>query len=172
MLTVDASQSHVRIETEAGGLLAAVAHDLRIDAPVASGSSEDDAHCTLTFDVAKMRVVESSRHGADSWHAPSRSDADDIEGRIREELFAGCTSISAHGTLEGDRATIVVHAQKGQTVVVPVRVEREVTRTRATGRCELSLRALGTGKVKVPLGAIKLADRVVVTFDVSFAPAP
>jgi len=168
VLTVDSRKSRVIVETGAGGLLASLAHDLRVLAPIAGGTSTDGESCTVRFDVAAMKVAESSRHETGAWHAPSPSDAIDIEHRIRREVFDGCSAVSVHGRLDGARATLTVRARGEQAVDVPIRVERDANGARATGRCELSLRALGTGKVRIPLGAIKLDDRVSVTFDVVF----
>jgi hypothetical protein len=168
MLTVDPNQSRIVIETRAMGLLASIAHDLRIAAPIREGMSADGQSWTVLFDVAEMRVTESARHGTGVWHAPKASDAADIEGRIRRELFAGCPVVSVKGQLADARVTLAVRAQREQTVGIPVSIERSGRTARATGRCELSLASLGTGKVRVPLGAIKLADPVTITFDVLF----
>lgn len=168
MLRIVPSKSRVIVETTARGMLAAAAHDLRILAPVASGESEDGVRCTARFAVAAMKVDASRRHGTSAWHDPSEHDARDIEQRIREEAFAGRDHVIVDASLDGDRATICVRATRPQTVVVPVRVERG-DETAARGRCELSLEALGTGKIHVPLGAIKLEDRVSVEFEVVFA---
>ncbi len=166
-LAIDVAASRVVIETRARGMLAAVAHDLRIEAPIAEGSSEDGETFRARFDVARMKVVESSRHGANAWHAPSASDAADIEHRIRSELFEGCDHIDVDGKLEGDRATLTVRARGSETIALDVRIDRSQG-VHASGKCSLSLGALHTGKVHVPLGAIKLDDTVAVTFDVSF----
>jgi hypothetical protein len=171
MLTVDASKSRVRVETETSGLLASIAHDLRIEAPICEGRSSDGESCVVRFRVDGMKVVESRRHKTGAWHGPSPSDAKDIEGRIQKELFDGCSIVSVDGRLRGDHATLSVRAQREQTVQTPIRVERTAAGARATGTCELSLRALGTGKVRVPLGAIKLVDKVSITFDVVFVEA-
>ena len=172
MFTLDASKSRVLVETQASGLLAAIAHDLRIEAPIAEATSADGERCTARFDVANMKVIASSRHKTGAWSSPSPSDAKDIEGRIQRELFEGCSVISVEGTLDGARSTLIVRARHAQTVDVPIVVERETNQLRATGTCELSLSALGTGKVHVPFGAIKLVDRVVVTFDVVLISQP
>lgn len=160
--------SRVTVETAPRGLLAAAAHDLRIDAPVASGESAD-SRCTARFTVASMRVASSRRHGTSAWHDPNEKDAADIQRRIRDEAFEGVTEIAVEAALDGARATITTRAARAQTVTVPVRVERDGERTKVHGECELSLEALGTGKIHVPLGAIKLDDRVRVTFDVVLA---
>lgn len=160
------SESRVIIETEARGLLAAAAHDLRIEAPIASGESPDGIHCVARFTVASMKVHESRRHGTSDWRDPNERDARDIEGRIRSEAFSGIKEIVVEAELGGAQASITVRAARTQRVEVPVRVERSNDKTTVHGKCDLSLQALGTGKIHVPLGAIKLDDRVTVMFDV------
>jgi hypothetical protein len=169
VLRVDTAKSRVEVETEASGLLAALAHDLRILAPIAEGTSPDGQSCLVRFRTDAMRVIQSCRHKTGAWHAPSSSDAKDIEGRIHRELFQGSAIVSVEGRLDGSFALLTARAQKAQTVRVPIRIERDSTTVRAMGQCELSLLALGTGRVHVPLGAIKLVDSVRITFDVLFA---
>jgi hypothetical protein len=171
---IEAGESHVTIETTARGLLAAAAHDLRIAAPIAAGAASpasDDAadplRCTARFPPDQMRVKASRRHGTSEWHDPTTNDARDIEGRIRSEVFAGVSAVVVDASVasaDATRARIVVRASRTQTVDVPVRIERDGDTTRVSGRCDLSLEALGTGKVRVPLGAIKVDDRVSVEF--------
>ena len=163
------TESHVTIETAARGLLAAAAHDLRIEAPIASGESEDGLLCTARFAPASMRVAESRRHGTSEWHDPSPKDARDIEERIRTEVFERLSEVVVEARVasaDAVRATVTVRAARTQTLEVPVRIERAGETTTVRGRCELSLSALGTGKVRIPLGAIKLEDAVVVAFEV------
>ena len=164
-------RSHVTVETAPRGLLAAAAHDLRIDAPIASGGSPDGTRCTARFAVAAMRVASSRRHGTDAWRAPSERDARDIEQRIRDEAFAGRSEIEVEASLatDGARASITVRAARSQPVSTTVDVERGADATTVRGRCELSLDALGVGKIHVPLGAIKLDDRVIVEFEIALA---
>jgi len=168
-MRVVTDESHVTVETSPRGILAAAAHDLRIDAPIASGETTDDAHAAARFTVASMRVTASRRRGTSAWHDPSEKDARDIEQRIRGEAFEGVAEIAIDATLDGERARITTRAGRAQTVEAPVRVERDGARTKVHGECDLSLQALGTGKIHVPLGAIKLDDRVHVTFEVVFA---
>jgi hypothetical protein len=149
--------SSVVIETTARGLLAAVAHDLRIEAPVASGEA-DDTTCVARFRVDAMKVVASRRHGTSEWHVPDTNDARDIEHRIRTEAFAGVDEVRVEATA----SKITVHAARTQAVATVAHVEDG----KVFGECELSLAALGVGKIHIPLGAVKLDDRIVVTFDV------
>ena len=162
--------SRVTIETRARGLLAAAAHDLRIDAPIAEGESPDGKRAAARFEVAKMKVAASRRHGTSAWHDPNERDARDIEERIRAEAFEGVREVVVEATLAGEgRATITTRARRAQRVELPVRVERDGATTRVSGSCHLSLDALGTGKIHVPLGAIKLEDRVTVSFEITFS---
>jgi ethanolamine ammonia-lyase large subunit len=148
------ARSRVVIETTARGVLAVAGHDLRIEAPVADGEA-DDERCAARFRVAEMRVVEMRRHGTKAWGAPT-SDAKDIERRIREEAFAGVKEI----TVEATRETIAVRAAR----TARVKTDATITANRIEGACALSLAALGVGKIRVPLGAIKLDDAVGVTY--------
>jgi hypothetical protein len=153
-LKIATKLSRVIVETTARGVLAAVGHDLRIDAPISEGDVVDDA-CIAGFRVAEMRVAEMRRHGTKAWGAPT-SDAKDIERRIREEAFAGVKEI----TVEATRETITVRAARTESV----KTDARITANRIEGTCELSLAALGVGKIRVPLGAIKLDDAVAVTY--------
>ncbi len=167
-MNVVSAESRVIVETAPRGLLAAAAHDLRIEAPVASGESPDGERCTARFSVAAMKVVSSRRHGTSDWHDPNDKDAKDIESRIRDEALAGVREIVVEGSLPqgSTRASITVRAQSTQKIEAPVSVTRDGEKTRVKGSCDLSLHALGTGRIHVPLGAIKLDDRVAVTFEI------
>ena len=142
------------IETTARGIAAALGHDLRVEAPVLEGDA-DDQTCVARFEVAEMRVVEMRRHGTKAWHAPSEERVD-IERRIREEAFRDVKQI----VVEATRETITVRAAQAQSV----KTDAAITANRIEGKCALSLAALGVGKIRVPLGAIKLDDEVVVTY--------
>jgi hypothetical protein len=164
------SETRVTVEVHAAGLLAAAAHDLRISAEGASGESADGATLIARFPIAKLRVVASRRHGSRDWHDPSPADAADIERRIPAEVFSAASEIEVEGLAQGGRAKLTVRAPGGtQRLETPVAIEIIGDETRVRGTCELSLRALGTGRVKVPLGAIKLEDAVRVEFDVTLS---
>lgn len=152
------NECRVVIETTARGVLAAAGHDLRIEAPITNGEA-DDTKCVARFEIAKMRVVEMRRHGTKTWGART-SDAEDIERRIRDEAFPSVKEI----TVEATRETITVRAARSQAV----RTDASITENRIEGTCELSLSALGVGKIRVPLGAIKLDDSVNVTYVIVF----
>lgn len=166
-LALSPAGTRVTVEVHAAGLLSAAAHDLRLAAEGPSGESADGVVLTARFPVAKLRVIASRRHGTRDWHDPSPADAAEIEERIRKEIFLGAGQVEVEGRLEGRQAKLAVRAPGGsQRLTTPVTLEAADGRTRVRGACELSLRALGTGKVRVPLGAIKLEDAVRVEFDV------
>lgn len=147
-------RSRVVIETTARGVLAVAGHDLRIEAPICEGEASDET-CVAKFRVADMRVAEMRRHGTKTWGART-GDAEDIERRIRDEAFPNVEEI----TVEGTRETITVRAARTQSVTT----DASIAPNRVEGKCELSLSALGIGKIRVPLGAIKLDDAVSVTY--------
>lgn len=147
-------------------MLASLAHDLRILAPIASGESAQEDRCTATFNVGEMRVDQSCRHGTGAWGAPSSSDRAQIEEKIASEVFRGVRSITVDAQRAGARAKIEVTAGAGrQRVEAPVTVERVENTVKARGEVALSLEALKATQPKVPLGAIKLEDSVVVRFE-------
>lgn len=156
------------IETRAKGMLASLAHDLRILAPIASGEAATDDRCTASFDVSAMKIDKSCRHGTGAWGDPSSGDRAQIEQKISDEVFKGVRTITVEVQLSGARAKITVVAGEGRQVVdVPVSVTREEGSVHAKGEATLSLEALKAAQPKVPLGAIKLEDSVVVRFEIA-----
>lgn len=165
-LRIDSGRSRVVIETRAKGMLASLAHDLRIVAPI-SGELVGDERCVASVAVASMRVDESTKHGANRW-GPS-SDRAQIEEKIASEVFRGVSNIQVEASVAGSRATITVTAGAGrQQLSTAVQLERGEGSARVRGECSLSLDALRATQPKVPLGAIKLEDIVAVRFDVHF----
>lgn len=158
------------IETRAKGMLASLAHDLRIVAPIASGESTSDDRCAASFDVGAMKIDKSCRHGTGAWGDPSPSDRSQIEEKISAEVFKGVRTITVDALLSGARAKLTVTAGAGkQTIDVPVTITRNDGVVHAKGEATLSLDALKAAQPKVPLGAIKLEDTVTVRFEVELA---
>ncbi len=156
------------VETRAAGMFASLAHDLRLIAPV-RGELDEFGACHARLDVRAMRVEQSCRHGTGAWGPPSAGDRAQIEEKIPTEVFRGVPEITVDATLDGTRATITVIAgPRRQVVLRDVAVAHDGGSTTVRGEADLSLAALGAGQPKVPLGAIKLEDRVRVRFDVRF----
>jgi hypothetical protein len=166
-LVVDAGRSRVVVETTAKGLLAKLAHDLRIEARGIEGAALSDTDVRATFPVSQMVVVESRRHGSGAFGPPSESDRPTIEQKIRDEVFPGTRAIQVTAHLDGARATLEVDSGRGkQTLAATAKVERTGAEVRASGTARLSLEALHAGQPHVPMGAIKLEDTVEVRFEI------
>ncbi|MEI8254112.1 MAG: hypothetical protein WCJ30_00400, partial [Deltaproteobacteria bacterium] len=91
--TIDPVRTHVVIETTARGMLARLAHDLRIEAREARGELVGDAEVHATFPVASMSVVGARRHGTGPWGGPPESDRSSIEQKIHAEVFPSVTEV-------------------------------------------------------------------------------
>jgi len=166
-LTFDPAASKIVIETFAEGLLSALAHDLRIEARDGEGKSDGDDAITVTFPVRGLCLAESSKKGKGDYHPPSDGDRKDIEARIREQVFPGVAAVTVHASKSGPALRVVgPHGEQSPRVRATVRAEGDVVV--AEGDCDLSLAALGTGKVHVPMGAIRLKDEVRVRFRAVF----
>jgi hypothetical protein len=166
-LTFDASASKIVIETFAEGMLSALAHDLRIEARDGEGKSDGDEHVVVTFPVRGLSLVESSKKGKGEYHAPSDGDRKDIEARIKEQVFAGATAVTVHAEKNPPSVRVVgPRGEQSPRVRATVRVDGDVVV--AEGDCDLSLASLGTGKVHVPMGAIRVKDQIRVRFRAVF----
>ncbi|MEO8798914.1 MAG: hypothetical protein ABI551_13585 [Polyangiaceae bacterium] len=166
-LTFDPGASQIMIETFAEGLLSALAHDLRIEARDGEGKSDGDDAITLSFPVRGLVLVESSKKGKGDYHAPSEGDRKDIEARIKEQVFPGSAAVIVHA-VKGGPSLRVVGPHGEQSPRVRASVREEAGALVAEGECELSLATLGTGKVHVPMGAIRLKDHIRVRFKAVF----
>lgn len=164
-LSFDPDASKIVIETFAEGLLSALAHDLRIEARDGEGTSDGDDAIVVTFPVRGLVLVESSKTGRGAYHAPSNGDREDIEGRIQKEVFRGATAVTVEAVQHGPSLR-VVGPRGEQSPRVRVAVREDADTLVAEGECALSLAALGTGRVHVPMGAIRLKDEVRVRFKV------
>jgi hypothetical protein len=176
-LVLDPDKSHVRVHTFAEGLLARVAHDLELECRGLSGSAErlSDERATATVEapVGRIEVGGTIKGGRIDPHGLSPSDRDDVLQKMRREVFhvsEGRVRIEA--TLEGPKARVRVVPPKGPAVEssVPVRVEATDGIQRVSGTLELSLHAIGSDKVKGPMNAFRVKDKIEVLFDVVFKP--
>lgn len=158
----------VIITVRAEGTLARLAHDIRLEASGGSITSDGET-VRARFPIIGLRVVATSRHGKDAFARPSAGDAREIEERVRTLALVGGDAIEIVAT----RERIEVIAPRGKQIVSPSRldVRRENDRTIVRGSCALSLAALGTGKIRLPLGAVHLSDAIDVEFDVTLTSA-
>lgn len=169
MMTLDPARSSFVVETLPTGMLARLGHDLHMEARGASGRIVDDTHAEARFPLDTIRVLESKRHGTASWGPPPARDAEDIEERMREQVFKGVGAFTVKATLEGSHADLEVTARGVWRGRVPVSVKHGDKTVEASGTATMSLRALGGEQPRIPLGAMQLEDAVVVRFRATFA---
>jgi len=159
-LAIDYERSCVIIETRARGILARLAHDLRIEAKRWRGEVHGDDEVTAVFPVDGLTVAQGRRHGTESWGPRPEGDALTIEQKIRDEVFAHVREVRVTAKLTGAVVEVTVETPRAsQKVSMPVSVTRAAD-VRVEGKTKLSLSALKTGEPSVPLGAIKLEDAV------------
>lgn len=169
MHTLDPTRSSFVIETLPTGLLARLGHDLRMEARSASGRIVDDTHAEARFPMESIRVLESKRHGTSSWGPPPGKDTDEIEERLREQVFKRLAAFSLKATLVGAQADLEVTGNGTWRGRVPVSVTHGDKTVEVSGTATLSLRALGGEQPRIPLGALQLEDALVVRFRAVFA---
>ena len=169
MLTLDPARSSFVVETLPTGMLAQLGHDLRMEARGASGRIVDDTHAEARFPLDSVRVHESKRHGTSTWGPPPARDAEDIEGRLRDQVFKGVAAFGLKARLDGSHAELELSAREVWRGRVPVSVKHGDKTVEVSGTATLSLRALGGEQPRIPLGAMKLEDSLVVRFRATFA---
>ncbi len=166
-LRFDASASTIVIETFAEGLLSAFAHDMRLEARAGKGESSDDARIELTFPVASITAVESSKKGKRDYHPLGSSDARDVESRVRSQVFPGVDAIRVEAVRAG--LEVSVTAQRRARARLTLKVDERDDALLVEGEGTLSMADLGAGKVSIPMGAMKLKDEVRVRVKARFA---
>lgn len=166
---LDRDRSKITVHTFAEGMLSAFAHDLDLSARIDRGDVEGE-RITAYLPISSIAVTGMRRHGKGDTHPPSPKDKDDIQDRVRREVFKGVGGdIVVAGHLDGRTATLEVRTAFGaDKVTTTVDRRAESGRTIVRGACGLSLKALGTGKVSAPMGALRLRDRVDVEFEIAF----
>ena len=176
-LTVDPAKSRVRVHTFAEGLFARLAHDIEIVFAKVEGTASRDgdkgqAKVTVRLDAADVAGV--LKDGRVDASVLSAGDRRDILEKMRREVFhAGAdATVALEATLDGKTAQVKVVPPKGKTVEATVRPElrEEGDAVRISGSFDVSLAAIGSDVVKGPMNAFRVKDKVLVLFDVVFAP--
>jgi hypothetical protein len=172
-LLVDSPASLITLRTRAEGLLARMAHDLELAAPVLRGRATregDTWTADLRLTVAALRVVGVLHGAALDRAALSASDRAQIEEKMRQDIFFGGVhevSATARGTsLTSGEATISLGPRSQQ---VPLTLKLEPSsegKLKASGQLTLSLEKLGVKPIKGPLGAFRVKDAVEVLFSI------
>ncbi len=146
----------VRLRTFAEGLLASVAHDLELVA-VPRELSGAPGTTTAVFGAGDVRVIGAVKRGEIDPSVLSDKDKREIEHRVQHDHLRGDVQVE----VSGDEVTVTT--TRGRQKVRGTRREGEL-------RCSLSLKALGLGTIKGPLGVFKLKDTVEVR--AKLAPPP
>lgn len=177
--TFDRAHTEISIETTAKGMLAKLAHDLRLLAsePSATITEKDGGRVevALTIPVRSVKVDGVRKSGKVDRSVLSTSDRSDIEKKIRDEVLrspdvkvtVSLASAPAAGVTAPADAIVEVGGQRA-TVPVRVAIAEKDGRTHASGRAKVSMTALRIAPVKGPLGAFRVDDEVDVVFDVAF----
>jgi hypothetical protein len=179
------SKSQIRINTFAEGRLSKFAHDLELRGVGLSGTAtrEQGEHPspgvagTATISIPLRGIdVTGTVHGERlNFEGLSAKERRDCLEKMRHDVFHSDESgvVRAEITLRNDgTAQVRIVPPKGKTVEVSTQVNvREDTGTViGQGTLELSLTAIGSDVVKGPLNSFRVKDRVVLHFDVAFAP--
>ena len=172
-LLVDTAASSIALRTRAEGLLARVAHDLEIAAPLFRGRVTLDGEAwtaELGVAVASLRVVGVVHGAALDRAALSSSDRAQIEQKMRQDVFFGGVrevSALAHGTSRAGGEATVALGTRSQRVPVTLSIEAPPGgKITASGQLTLSLEKLGVKPIKGPLGAFRVKDAVEVLFTI------
>lgn len=175
----DKNASRLVLRTRASGLLARLAHDLEIEATELSlkASQDGDAWAAeLSVPVAKLRVAGVLKKGDRlDTGVLSASDHADIENRIRTEVLAGGPEVrvqaSGKSPLNG-QAEVSLGPKSARFPVLQSVEPREGGGFDISGRCDVSLSALGVQEVKGPLGAFRVNDVIEVVYTFALIAQP
>lgn len=181
-LRLDPTKTQLHVETRAKGMLAKLAHDLRIDAKEVAGTATLEAKAVrleLRAPVARLEVAGILKGNDVDRVGLSASDRSEIQRRIREDVLnakdvvvtceaallsplelgvaARCT-VDATGRIEIGRGATSFNSR----VQIDV-TDRSVT---ASGRVKVNLPSLGVTPPKGPLGAFRVSEDVEVVYQI------
>lgn len=163
----DSTRSRITLRTGTSGLFSAMAHDLEIEATGVRGEAEfegSEPRGWLECPVTGLHVLGPVKHGRVDTQGLSPAERAEIERRIRE-LVLPMDLVRVDAT----PGKLRVRGPKS-TEELSVRMERKDEGDVATfaGTVTLSMKRMGVGEVKGPLGAFKVTDAVEVTFRAVF----
>jgi polyisoprenoid-binding protein YceI len=172
---IDPFKSFVEVRTESSGLLSAFGHEHRLMVGKLGGSIEADvadlAHASLVLrmESGSLAVVDDE----------SQKDRPAIEKEMNEHVLevARFPAIEfksrsvAVKSMQGEVGTVEITgdlALHGQTrsIRVPARVEIRGENVHATGKLKLKQTEFGIAPTSAVAGTVKVADEVVISFDV------
>ena len=165
---IDSARSRIHIRTFAEGLMARLAHDLVLVATSVAGTSDGEAKAHLEIPLAAIAVAGvQAKDGSIDTRTLSASDHRAILAKMHADVFRAGGVI----VVDADRAEARLRFPNGRTVETRWRMDRREGE-RIVGELALSLEAMGSLVVKGPMNAFRVKDRVVVAFDLVFAPPP
>jgi hypothetical protein len=179
-LTAPPGTSRIAVRTRAVGVFARLAHDLELsttDLRVEATLVGREWTAIVTVPVAHLRVAGTLKGDRLDAAGLAPRDRVDVERKMGNEVLAvGEVTARGHGTLDdagaggGGELEVNVGSSRGLTGVGFTAKALSGGAYSVTGRCTLSLKELGIGPVKGPLGAFKLRDDVEVLFEATLLP--
>ena len=158
------------MHTKATGLLGRFAHNLELEATRFEAQIHADAErwvAELRVPARAVRVVGGRRGERVDKDTLSRSDQEEIQRRLLEQVFVGTDTVTVQAQGEArERGSATVRLTSGtQTVILRSSLQEQADgKVIVSGRCTLSLRSLGVPEVKGPLGAFKVHDEVEIIY--------
>ena len=100
MITHTPATSEITVYTYREGVLAAVAHDLRLRFAAFTIQEQGDDHAvTATIDATSLRVVCARQHGQDAPNALTDGNKHDIEKNIQSSVLRGASRPASYPRL-------------------------------------------------------------------------
>jgi polyisoprenoid-binding protein YceI len=168
-LPFDVQQSKMTVRVYKQGMFSFLADDHEVNAPIASGSYDNEARIIeLTVDATKLRVLDPKL-------PPQKRDSVQANMLGPEVLdVAVYPAISFHSTMIDDadpnRWTVTgTLGLRGQAHLIAVRVLRKDA-THFTGSATIRQTAFGISPIKIAGGAVSVKDAVTVEFSITLAP--
>lgn len=173
---LDADRSRLLVRTRAEGLLARLAHDLElelggVDATLEGEASLERARGEVFVPATGVRVLGVLKGGVVDERVLSSADRAEILDRVRDEVFRGeslVVGVEARGT---DAELVVgVGTQRPGRLRVRVNADAADGRVVVRFRASFSLRTMGVGALKGPMGAFRVSDEIELDVDALFVP--
>lgn len=183
-LRLDPAKTQLHVETRAKGMLAKLAHDLRIDAKEIAATATLEASAVrleLRAPVARLEVAGILKGNDVDRTGLGASDRSEIQRRIRDEVLNAkeivvtCTAplpsplelgVNARRTVD---ATCRIEIGRGSTSISSrVQIDINDSRVTASGRAKVNLPSLGITPPKGPLGAFRVSEDVEVAYQIVF----
>ncbi|MBI2388102.1 MAG: hypothetical protein HYV09_00675 [Deltaproteobacteria bacterium] len=170
---LDPSRSTLTLRTRSGGFFGALAHDLELTAPLLRGHAKlegDRWDGEVVVEPTAIRVIGAIKKGQVDRSVLSANDVREIERRLVDH-FGGAREVVVRGTGTVDRPEVRVTVSREGTARVKAKATDEGDARVVAVTGTVSMKALGLGEVKGPLGAFVIKDDVEVEGRATFVPA-